>query len=211
MKAVVILPVTAPPSDLFEGFAFADRLRLRGYEAEVVRGAEYGVELAGVAHSYHVLRRQSLGWTALREIRIKRLTQTAILPTRGSLDCAGLDLYADIPTPIQAKTNEVVRINTGIALECPRGHYAQIKDRSSMGARGFAIRGGVIDHDYRGEVVVMLQFLSPVLGDGNASLINVNEKVAQVVFLPYMGAQVVEAPDLSVTIRDSQGWGSSGR
>lgn len=87
-------------------------------------------------------------------IKIQLLSSNAILPTRGHKTDAGLDLYAAEDAFIQV--GELKKISTGIAIEIPEGQVGLICDRSSMGAKGLKVFGGVVDHGYSGEVFVTL-------------------------------------------------------
>lgn len=140
-------------------------------------------------------------------ILAKKLTATAILPSRGSEEAAGLDLYADISHSLILRRFAVVKVPTGIALQIPKGYYGQIFERSSMGAKGIAIRGGVIDSDYRGEVRVMMQNL----GEYPLYAIQPGDRVAQIILLPYLTAHLTEADTLDSTVRNDGAYGSTGR
>lgn len=216
MEAIITIPRNLSISDLNATNSFALRLANRGYTFRTDYGDAYGVSLDGVPHDYQTLFQQSLHWAALKTAKFQRLTETAQLPIRGSLDCAGLDLFADIKDNVVIYPGQVVVIPTGLAVQCPDGAYAQIKERSSLGFKGLAVRGGVIDHDYRGEIKVMLQYDCPdKLGDLFESpqpfVIHVGDRVAQIVFLPYIDVRAIEVTSLSPTTRDGGGFGSTGR
>lgn len=210
MKAAIRYPAGYSTSQLHELQNFRMRLLARNIVAELAPDADLtspSVEIEGQAHEYGTLVAQSLSWGPLRSIGMKRLRPSARLPTRGSFDCAGLDLYADIDAPLSVKSGETVKIPTGIALQLPTGYYAQIKDRSGMGAKGFAVRGGVIDRDYRGEIVVMLQYVAL---PNAVQVIDVQDRVAQLTFVAYLDAEAVEVQELGRTVRDQGGFGSTG-
>lgn len=99
-----------------------------------------------------------------------------------------------------------VMVSTGIALEIPEGHVGLIKERSSMGKRGVAVRGGVIDSSYRGEVKVLLQ----VVG-GDDYNVNNGDKIAQLVIIPVSTPELAEVDELGNTERGNDGFGSTGR
>lgn len=212
MKALIHLPYNCRMGVVQEAEAFSSRLTLRGYTAEMKYAPdihEPRVYLDDEAYDYETLREQSYLWMPLTKVQFQLLSPTAKLPTRGSLDAAGLDLYADIPEPLTLTPGKVVFVPTGVAVQCPSGTYAQIFERSGLGSKGISTRGGVVDRDYRGEVKVMLQFISDDPLD--KFTINVGDRVAQIVFLNYLDVQAVEATSLSPTTRDGRGWGSSGR
>lgn len=141
---------------------------------------------------------------------IKRLNEKAILPTRGSDGAAGLDLYACIDEPVTIEPRGLHRIPTGIAVALPdSGTVGLIFGRSGLGVKhGIAPTNavGVIDSDYRGELVV---------GIGNSSdtpyVLHPGERFAQLVLLPVFSAELRETDDLGETARGSGGFGSTGR
>ena len=95
-------------------------------------------------------------------IRIKKLTQNATIPTRGTIDSAGLDLYSAIKLTI--KPSEKALIPTDIAISIPKTYYGRIAPRSSMAWKKHSdIGAGVIDSDYRGNIGVVIINLSTVL------------------------------------------------
>jgi dUTP pyrophosphatase len=142
-------------------------------------------------------------------IRIKRLTDTAKLPTRGSAEAAGLDLYVDSTEPVTIRPGEFVQLFTGIAMEIPAGYFGAVYARSGLATRQ-GLRPpncvGVIDSDYRGNIGVGLR------NDTDTEQIVVpHERVAQIVIQPYVYAVFVEAEELSETNRGEGGFGSTGR
>ncbi|GIX05681.1 MAG: deoxyuridine 5'-triphosphate nucleotidohydrolase [Candidatus Poribacteria bacterium] len=140
------------------------------------------------------------------QLRVQRLRPGARLPTRGSQEAAGWDLYAALEEPILLKPGETVRVPTGLALEIPAGHFGLIKDRSSWALRGLRTSAGVIDADYRGEVQIVLTNY----GD-EIQTIQPGERVAQLILIRYERAELVEAERLEATRRGSGGFGSTGR
>ena len=81
----------------------------------------------------------------------------AIIPTRASKGSAGLDLYSSIDVDID--TNSIKKINTGICVSLPESSYGSIRDKSSLAAKGVLTLGGVIDSDYTGEIIVIMNSL----------------------------------------------------
>jgi len=183
----------------------------RGFDAKVQVSPDVDQPIAKLGEDYvdlENLLQQSRTWRSVHSLTFKRLSDTAILPARGSLDCAGLDLYADIPAALKIMPGEVAKISTGWALELPYGHYGQVLDRSSLGSKGLAVRGGVIDRDYRGEIKVLLQYVAPC--DAPPFIIRVNDRIAQLAIISYLDVHAVESKTLSPTIRGSGGFGSTG-
>ena len=115
-------------------------------------------------------------------IPVKRLNTKAIIPTYGSTEAAGADLYACIDDTVTIAPGESAWIPTGVAMELPKGYVGLVYARSSMGAkRGLAPANkvGVIDSDYRGEIRVVLYNQSKI--DQN---IEPYERIAQLVITP---------------------------
>jgi len=137
-------------------------------------------------------------------LKVKRLTSDAILPTRKEGD-VGYDLYAQ---RIEKLDNGLIKISTGIAIELPVSFWGKIESRSSMGAKGFDIHGGVIDNGYRGPIICILSY------HGNAdplSLISHGDKIAQLVLHYQEPFGVEEVEELSTTERGDKGFGSTGK
>jgi len=143
------------------------------------------------------------------EINIKKLYEDAIIPTRGSDEAAGYDLYAHLDSDkVELKSGETLMVGTGIALEIPTGYFGAIFARSGIAAKRNlrpANCVGVIDSDYRGEIKVPLYNDSNV----NQSLDN-KERVAQIVIMPYLNVTFNEVDTLSESNRDQGGFGSTG-
>ena len=142
-------------------------------------------------------------------IPVKKLRPNAILPTYGSAEAAGADLYACLEEEISIAPGETYFVPTGLALEVPRGCAGLIYARSSMGAkRGLAPANkvGVIDSDYRGEVRVVL------LNHGSQpQTIQPGERIAQMIITPVLTPVYEEVEDLSDTDRGAGGFGSTGK
>lgn len=141
-------------------------------------------------------------------IAFKRLTKTAKLPTRGSEQAAGLDLYADLDTPVKVYPGQVVLISTGIALaQMPEGCYGRVAPRSGMAVRGSDVFAGVVDADYRGEIMVVLYGAGQA---GAAIVVQPGDRVAQLIVEKYNHVEVVELEEIGDTKRASNGFGSTG-
>ena len=142
-------------------------------------------------------------------IRVKKLNPNATLPTYGSAEAAGADLYACLDEAVTIHPGDSAWIPTGIALEVPKGCAGLIYARSSMGVkRGLAPANkvGVIDSDYRGEIRVVL------LNHGKTTQIVENgERVAQFLITPVLTPVYEEVEELTDTDRGAGGFGSTGK
>lgn len=145
----------------------------------------------------------------MNPVRVKKLHPNAKLPTYGSPEAAGADLYACLEEAVTIQPGEVYWVPTGIALEVPKGCAGLVYARSSMGAkRGLAPANkvGVVDSDYRGEIKVVL------LNHSNQpQTLEPGERVAQFVITPVLTPAYEEAEDLSDTSRGIGGFGSTGK
>ena len=142
-------------------------------------------------------------------VRIKKLDERALIPTYGTEFSAGADLYALLDAPTEIKPHETQFIHTGISVEIPVGYCGLIFARSSMGAkRGLAPANkvGVIDSDYRGEIMVTLHNHSEMM-----AVVEPGERIAQLAILPFLKAEFDETSDLSDTVRGAGGFGSTGK
>lgn len=142
-------------------------------------------------------------------IRVKKLNPNAILPTYGSVEAAGADLYACLDSAVTIAPGESAFIPTGIALEVPKGCAGLVYARSSMGVkRGLAPANkvGVIDSDYRGEIRVVLLNHSK-----QPQTVETGERVAQFIITPVLTPAYVEVETLSDTARGAGGFGSTGK
>ncbi len=141
------------------------------------------------------------------KVNVKKLNENAKLPVYGSSSAAGADLYACSDHEVQA--GETVFVHTGIAIELPLGTVGLIYARSGLACKqglAPANKVGVIDCDYRGEIIVALhnhgkEMRRVALGD----------RIAQLVIAPYYTARFEEAETLSETVRGEGGFGSTGR
>lgn len=142
-------------------------------------------------------------------LKIKMLSDTAHVPTRGSDYAAGYDLYADINQLMWIPPHETVKIGTGISVEIPHGYYGAVYARSGIATKKMLRPGnavGVIDEDYRGEVIVALH------NDGDVpQSIEVGDRIAQLVINPYVAPEIEIVDELDETDRGSGGFGSTGQ
>ena len=142
-------------------------------------------------------------------IRIKKLHPNAILPTYGSVEAAGADLYACLDEPMTVEAGQTAWIPTGFAMEVPKGCAGLVYARSGLACKkglAPANKVGVIDSDYRGPVTVVLfnHSQEPVS-------IAHGERIAQIVITPVLTPAYEEADDLSDTGRGQGGFGSTGK
>lgn len=143
------------------------------------------------------------------EIKVKKLTPEAVLPSYGSVDAAGLDLTAVSEKFYFNAAVNYVEYGTGIAVEIPKGYVGLIFPRSSITSKTSLILGnsvGVIDSDYRGEI--KFRFKS-ILASGGKKY-SVGERIGQLVVIPYPKIEVQEVSELSDTERGEGGYGSTG-
>ena len=145
----------------------------------------------------------------MEKIKIKFLRPRAQMPTYGTEYAAGADLYACLEDTVTIQPGETVKIPIGIALELPENTAGLIFARSSLGTkRGLAPANkvGVIDPDYRGEVMVMLHNHSKT-----EAQIAPGERVAQLLVVPVFTPGFIAADTLSDTVRGEGGFGSTGK
>ena len=141
-------------------------------------------------------------------VKVKKLDPRAKLPAYGSAYAAGADLCALSDSPIDIPPHTTVLIRTGIAAEIPEGYAGLIYARSGLATKRSlapANKVGVIDADYRGEIMVALHNHS----DAPQS-IDPGERIAQLVITPFLTAAFEEADELSETVRGDGGFGSTG-
>jgi len=142
------------------------------------------------------------------DVKIKKLDKNARIPTKGTADAAGADLYALVDGSITIQPNTTVMIHTGIALELPYATVGLVFARSGIASkRGLAPANkvGVIDNDYRGEIMVALHNHST-----EPQTVQDGERIAQLVVVPYYSAVFTEEEELSSTDRGEGGFGSTG-
>lgn len=142
-------------------------------------------------------------------VYIKKLKAQAAMPSYGSAEAAGADLYACLETAVEIAAGGTAMIPTGLAMELPEGTVGLVYARSGLASKkglAPANKVGVIDSDYRGEVMVALHNHS-----AQAAVVEPGERIAQLVVAPVMRAAFAEADALSDTVRGEGGFGSTGR
>lgn len=145
----------------------------------------------------------------MANIKVKKLNEFAKLPTRGSSDAAGYDLYAATNQILDIAPHSTIKVGTGLSFELPEGTFAAIYARSGIATkRGLrpANCTGVIDSDYRGPVIVALHNDTDELQS-----IEPGERIAQMILLPYIEMKFNEVNELSDTSRGDSGFGASGK
>ena len=143
------------------------------------------------------------------KIKIKKLTDTAKIPERGTIYSAGYDLFADVPENVEIKAGETKLIKTGISVAIPEGYFGGIFARSGLSTKeGLrpANCTGVIDADYRGEIMVSLHNDSSV-----AREIVPQQKIAQMIIIPFASVDFAETDELDETDRGAGGFGHTGK
>lgn len=142
------------------------------------------------------------------KVNIKKLNNNATVPTYGSDFSAGADLYACLDESITVKSRETVLIKTGLAMEIPEGYAGLIYARSGLATKkglAPANKVGVVDADYRGEIMVALHNHST-----EDAVVENKERIAQLVITPFLKADFNEVSELTETVRGAGGFGSTG-
>ena len=142
-------------------------------------------------------------------VKIKKLSPDAVLPSYGSASAAGADLYALVEEGVlSVAPHTTVFVHTGIAMEIPEGFAGLIYARSGTACKrdlAPANKVGVVDSDYRGEIMVALHNHGEV-----TQTVENGERIAQMIITPYLSVDFVEAAALDDTVRGSGGFGSTG-
>lgn len=142
------------------------------------------------------------------QVKIKRLSDTAQLPKRGSDYAAGYDLYADLAENAVIAPHTTAMIGTGLSMEIPEGYFGGVFARSGLASKkGLRPANcvGVVDSDYRGQVTVALHNDSD-----EERVIEPGERIAQLVILPFLAVDFLDSEKLSDTVRGAGGFGSTG-
>ena len=142
------------------------------------------------------------------DVNIKKLNENAIIPTYGTEYAAGADLYACMDEAVTINPGQTSFIKTGLAMEVPVGYAGLIYARSGLACKkglAPANKVGVIDSDYRGEIMVALHNHST-----EAVVVESGERIAQLVITPYIVAVFNQVDELEDTVRGEGGFGSTG-
>jgi dUTP pyrophosphatase len=139
------------------------------------------------------------------QINIKKLSDNAIIPAKGSAFAAGYDLYAAEDAVVNCGTRKLIKTN--ISMEITPGYYGRIAPRSGLAYKnGIDVLAGVIDSDYRGDIGVILYN-----SDKNIDfIVKKGDRIAQIIFEACYSATLNEAENLDNTLRQSGGFGSTG-
>lgn len=142
-------------------------------------------------------------------VKIKKLDEKAIIPTYGTEHSAGADLYAMSDSSIVIEAGATVLVHTGISMEIPEGYVGLIFARSGLATKRSlapANKVGVIDADYRGEIMVSLHNHGM-----ETQTVEAGERIAQIAIVPFLKAEFEVCDELSDTLRGAGGFGSTGK
>lgn len=137
-------------------------------------------------------------------LKVKKLNSTGLTPTKGTINSAGIDLYS--PILVDCQPRFITKVPLGISVEIPEGYFGLIRDRSSIGSKGVIVTAGVIDSDYRGELIIC--FMNCGAGE---HWFRAGDKIAQMLILPVPTMDIEGVEELSLTQRGAGGFGSTGR
>ncbi len=143
------------------------------------------------------------------KLKIKKVNEKAKIPMYGSVEAAGFDLYGVNEEDVTIKAHETVLIKTGLSMEIPTGYAGLIFARSGLATKkGLAPANcvGVVDADYRGEVMVALHNHT-----NEDKTIEAFERIAQMIIMPYLKVDFEEVEELTDTERGQNGFGSTGK
>lgn len=144
----------------------------------------------------------------MTKIKVVRENENAKLPTKGTVESAGMDLYANITEPITIKPHETVKVSSGIKMEIPSGYVGLIYARSGLSTKksiALINKVGVIDSDFRGTISLPLHNYGT-----KPQTIEPKERVAQMIIQKYLPVELVEVDKISETERGDGGFGSTG-
>ena len=132
-------------------------------------------------------------------MEIVLINNDAIIPTRASKRSAGLDLYSSIDVDIEV--GSIKKVNTGICISPPENSYGSIRDKSSLASEGLLTLSGVIESDYKGEIIViMTSLIEPIK-------IKKGQKVAQLIVSNITYPEIKKVKSLKETERNNKGFG----
>jgi dUTP pyrophosphatase len=144
-----------------------------------------------------------------KQVAVKKLDKKAVIPTYGTECSAGADLYACLNETLAINPGQTVLVKTGLAVEIPEGYAGLVYARSGLATKkglAPANKVGVIDSDYRGELMVPLHNHS-----GEVKTVEPGERIAQMIITPYIMGVFEETEELEETKRGTGGFGSTGR
>lgn len=144
-------------------------------------------------------------------IKIKKTHEDAVIPTYGTDGAGAFDIYSVTQDALEPGTTAI--FHTGLSFEIPPGFALMIYSRSGQGFKWdvkLANATGILDSDYRGELLVKLERFDDLYGDGGLYEVNVGDRIAQGIILPVPRIQFIESETLSETARGTGGFGSTG-
>lgn len=142
-------------------------------------------------------------------LKLKKLRESAVVPQNATAGSAGYDLCADTDSPIEIPPGETRMVPTGIAAQIPAGYAGFVFARSGLGIKQGIVPAncvGVIDSDYRGEIMVGLRNHSAA-----AFTVSGGDRIAQMVLMPVATPEIALCEELSETQRGAGGFGSTGK
>ena len=143
------------------------------------------------------------------KVKIKKIKENAKIPTYGTNHAAGADLYACIDSIWNFNPHETKLVPTGLSFALPEGYAGLIYARSGLASKRHlapANKVGVVDSDYRGEVMVALHNHS-----NEIQTIEPDERIAQFIITPYLKAEFIETEELEDSERGTGSFGSTGK
>jgi dUTP pyrophosphatase len=141
----------------------------------------------------------------MSNIKVKKLSTGAQIPTKAEPGAAGFDLYANEVAYL--RPGEITRVGCGVAVEIPPGWEGQVRGRSGLASRGIWVTLGTIDSSYRGEIGAIMT----MVGSVGFAVIQKGDRIAQLVICPAPEFTLVETQELSNTERGTKGFGSTGK
>lgn len=142
-------------------------------------------------------------------VPVKKLKAEALLPTYGSAQAAGADLYACLSQPVTVEPGQTVFVPTGLSMALPEGYVGLIYARSGLACKqdlAPANKVGVIDSDYRGEFIVALHNHGAAV-----RTVSHGDRIAQLVIAPVVQGEFAQTDSLDETDRGTGGFGSTGK
>lgn len=141
------------------------------------------------------------------QLKVKRMSDTAKMPTYGSNKACCFDVYADIPNKgkVSILPQETAKISIELAFQPPDGYMLQILQRSGLASKGIYPIGGVLDEDYRGIAFVLLHN-----GSTQSFEVKHGDKIAQIALRRYYPVDFEEVDTIDETERGGNGFGSTG-
>lgn len=201
--------------DNISDFLYVGSGRSQWFYKEYIQAAYWGFNayadicFDNFTHAIKIKNKNKKELTTMNKVPIKKLRGSANLPTKGSANSAGYDLSANIEQQIAVQPHKTVLVPTGLSMIPPKNTFAAIFPRSGLSTKeGLRLANGVgvVDEDYRGEYMVAIHNDSEY-----TRIITPNQRIAQLVFIPYVTVDFEETDELTDTDRGSGGFGSTGK